>query len=40
MVPIFHTNELLKLGGSLVRKDLDLRSSSVPIVESILGIVG
>lgn len=32
-VPIFHINELSNLDGSLVRKDLDLRFSSVPIVE-------
>ena len=40
MVPIFHTNELLKLGGSLVRKDLDLCSYGVPIVGIKAGIVG
>lgn len=34
MVPIFRTEELLNLDGSLVRKDLDLCSSSVPIVIS------
>lgn len=32
MVPIFRTEELSNLGGSLVRKDLDLCSSGVPIV--------
>lgn len=40
MVPIFHTNELSNLGGSLVRKDLDLCSYGVPIVGTKAGIVG
>lgn len=40
MVPIFQIEELSKLGGLLVRKDYILRSSSVPIVEFLLGIVG
>lgn len=34
MVPIFRTEELSNLGGSLVRKDLDLCSYGVPIVGS------
>jgi len=40
MVPIFRTDEQSKLDGSLVRKDLDLCSSGVPIVRLIACIVG
>lgn len=32
MVPIFRTEDLSNLDGSLVRKDLDLRFHGVPIV--------
>jgi len=39
MVPIFRTEELSNLGGSLVRKDLDLCSYGVPIVGCLVPVL-